>query len=72
MLAESDQQQAASSAASRVLNEQHTTGEPIPAIVTRVNFDGTVNLHLLLDGPATHWVARADYGEEEAGTWRWL
>jgi hypothetical protein len=63
-----DVAQAEAALTARSSANPHQAGEPVAAVITRVNDDGTVNLHLLLDGPATHWVSDvpADAGE---GSW---
>ena len=50
------------------VSQIHITGDSVPAVITRVNDDGTVNLHLLLDGPATHWISGIPEG---AGKGEW-
>lgn len=45
-------------------------GELIPALVVKVNDDGSVNLRAYTDGTLTLWVPEVHEGDEP-GTWSW-
>lgn len=45
-------------------------GQVLPAVIVRVWDDGSVNLHILLDGTDAYWATSRREGDEP-GTWCW-